>query len=66
MLAAEGIEGETLELYMSALDAVYPQMMQNALDWMKDNYGSVEGYITGGLGITDTQLEALKDRFLEG
>ena len=66
MLAAEGIEGEKQNLYMMAMDAVYPQMLQNALDWMKDNYGSVEGYITGGLGVTDTQLEALKDKFLEG
>lgn len=66
MLAAEGIEGETLDLYMTALDGVCPQMMQNALDWMKENYGSVEGYITGALGVTDAQLEALKDKFLEG
>lgn len=66
ILAAEGIEGEALELYMTALDAVYPQMMQNALDWMKDNYGSAEGYITDALGVTDAQIAAIKDKFLEG
>lgn len=66
MLAAEGVEDEELDLYMMAMDEVYPKMLQGALDWMKQSYGSAEGYITAGLGVTDAQLEALKDKFLEG
>lgn len=64
MLAAQGVEGESLELCMMALDGVYPQMMQNALDWMKDNYGSAEGYITDGLGVDAKAIEALRHKFL--
>jgi hypothetical protein len=39
--------------------------MQNALNWMKETYGSVTGYITEELGVTDEQLETLRNLYLE-
>ena len=65
MLTEQGYAGEELDRLMKAMDEVDPQYMTNALDWMKKNYGSVTGYITQELGITDEQLEELRAKFLE-
>ena len=65
MLIAYGYEGEELETLMTCMDHVSEQYMQNALDWMKENYGSVTGYITEALGVTNEQLETLKNKYLK-
>ncbi|MBQ9632439.1 MAG: tyrosine-protein phosphatase [Lachnospiraceae bacterium] len=65
MLTEQGYEGEELGLMMTAMDEVDPQYMINALDWLKEDYGSVKGYITEELGISEEQIEELKDKFLE-
>ena len=66
MLSAQGVEGEEQETYLRLMDEVDAQYMINALDWMKDSYGSVLGYISDELGIEEAQLETLRDRHLEG
>ena len=66
MLSAQGVEGEEQETYLRLMDEVDAQYMINALDWMKDNYGSALGYISDELGIEEAQLESLRDRYLEG
>ncbi|MBQ7215251.1 MAG: tyrosine-protein phosphatase [Synergistaceae bacterium] len=65
LLTENGYSGEELNRLMKAMDEVDPQYMTNALDWMKENYGSVTGYITQELGVTDEQLETLRAKFLE-
>ena len=50
---------------MLAMDEVDFRYMQNALNWIKENYGSVKGYISKELGISDEQIEALKTMYLE-
>ena len=65
MLIEKGYDGEELDTLMIAMDQVNPKLMQNALDWMKENYGSVTGYITQELGVTDEQIEELKNKYLE-
>ena len=65
MLIEKGYEGEELQTLMLAMDEVDFRYMQNALDWIKENYGSVKGYITKELGISDEQIEALKTMYLE-
>jgi len=65
MLEGMGVEESEFDLYMTAMDQVDPQYMVNALEWMKDNYGSVLGYITGELGVTEAQIEQLRDKYLE-
>ena len=65
MLTAAGVEEEEMEIYMHAMDEVDPQYMINALDWLKENYGSVLGYIRTELGVTDEEIELLRDRYLE-
>lgn len=37
-----------------------------AFDQMKKDYGSVENYLRDGLGISDAEIQQLRDRFLEG
>ena len=63
-LIAQGLSGEALETAILAMDQVEPQYMVNALDWMKETYGSVMGYIHQELGITDEQIETLRNMYL--
>ena len=65
MLIDWGVDDAELDTYMIAMDAVNIQYMINALDWMKANYGSALGYITAELGVTDDEIEMLRDRYLE-
>ena len=64
VLTAQGLEGDELETFMYAMDEVDPQYMINALDWMKENYGSALGYIQTELGVTDEEIEVLRDKYL--
>ena len=65
MLTEQGYSGEELDKLMKAMDEVDPQYMTNVLDWLKENYGSVTGYITQELGVTEEQLETLRAKYLE-
>ena len=64
-LLDSGVSEADLDGIMIARDQVFPQTMTNALDWMKENYGSVRGYITSELGVTDAEIAQLQDKFLE-
>ncbi len=66
MLEERGYEGDELEKLMTAMDAVNPRYMLNALDWMKENYGSALGYITQELGVSEAEIEQLRNKYLEG
>ena len=65
MLIEKGYEGKELQTLMIAMDEVDSEYIQLALGWIKENYGSVKGYITKELGISDEQIEALKTMYLE-
>lgn len=65
MLIQQGYEGEELDRYMKVMDEVDPQYMINVLEWIKENYSSVTGYITKELGITQEQLDILRGKFLD-
>lgn len=65
MLLEQGVEEAELDDYLMVMDQVNPQTMLNALDWLKENYGSAEGYITEELGISEKQLETLRDMYLD-
>lgn len=38
---------------------------KNANTWMTDNYGSPLGYITQESGVTEEELNELRNKFLE-
>ncbi len=65
ILTERGYSGEELDKIMKALDEVDPQYLLNAINWLKQNYGSIVGYISQELGVTHDELDALKAKFLE-
>lgn len=42
-----------------------PQYIMRLMDEIESRYGSVTGYIKNALGVTDEQLQILKDKYLE-
>ena len=65
MLKEEGIPEEDWDVYLPKMDQVNPAYMQAAFAWMTENYGSPLGYITQALGVTEEELNELRDKFLE-
>ncbi len=65
LLAEHGIPEEKIDTYLMAMDQVNSETMTNALDWLKENYGSVNGYLEQELGVGETQRTALRDKFLQ-
>ncbi len=57
--------GEDPEKYMIIMDQVDEETMQRGLDYMKREYGSIMGYVRDALHISDGQIAALKEKFLE-
>ena len=64
-LTENGIREDELDTYMQTMDQVYPEFMENAIQWMTETYGSPLGYITQELGVTEADIQVLRDRFLE-
>ena len=57
-------EDETKE-YVGTAAAVYEDFFNTAIDSVKAEYGSVENYLRDGLGLSDDDITALRDKFLE-
>jgi protein-tyrosine phosphatase len=64
-LLALGIPAEEIDKYMIGLDRVFPQTMQNALEHLRREYGSVWGYITKELGVGEAERRELCAKYLE-
>lgn len=64
-LIENGITEEELDTYMKTMDQVFPEFMENAIEWMTETYGSPMGYITQELGVSESEIQALRDKFLE-
>ena len=47
------------------MDFVNPTAMTNAMDWIRENYGSVNGYLEQELGVGEAEKAALRDKFLQ-
>ena len=64
--AAElGLDEDETKEYVGTAAAVYEDFFNIAVDSVKAEYGSVENYLTDGLGLTDDDITALRDKFLE-
>lgn len=63
-LLDSGVREDELDGVMIAKDQVFPQTMTNALDWLKQEYGSVTGCLAKELGVADAQITQLRNRFL--
>ena len=64
-LIENGIGEDELDAYMKTMDQVSPEFMTNAIQWMTETCGSPLGYITRELGVTEAEIQALQDKFLE-
>ena len=64
-LIENGAAEEEVETFMKAMDQVFPEFMENAVQWMKETYGSPLGYITQELGMKETEIHELREKFLE-
>ena len=42
-----------------------PQYMSNLIDFLEKEHGSVTAYVTDVLGVTEEQIQTLKDKYLE-
>ena len=51
---------EMLEEILVAGRGVYAPYMQNALDYIKENYGDILGYVKAELGLTDADIAKLQ------
>ena len=63
-LKERGLDDEMIAKAVIILDAVDERFMRTAIAYLKDTYGSVLGYISGELHITDDEIELLKDKYL--
>lgn len=64
-LIENGVGEDELETFMKSMDQVFPEFMENAIQWMTETYGSPLGYITQALGVTEAEIQALRDKLLE-
>ena len=64
-LTENGIGEDELDTYMKSMDQVYPEFMANAVQWMTETYDSPMGYIIQELGVTEAEIRALRDKYLE-
>lgn len=59
------IPPEKIDVFLMAMDKVSENTMKNVIGHLKDKYGSAENYVTQVLGVTEAEIEALKNKFLE-
>ena len=43
---------------------VYAPYLQNALDYIKENYGDIPGYVKAELGLTDADIAKLQNLYM--
>jgi len=63
-LKAQGMDDAFIEKAVLVLDAVDECNIRAAITYLKKEYGSVVGYIRDGLGVTDEEINSLKEKYL--
>ena len=63
-LASKGYDADFIEKAVLVLDAVDERAMRIAIAHLKKIYGSVVGYICDGLGISQEEIDYLKNKYL--
>ena len=64
-LIENGVGEDELATFMKTMDQVFPEFMENAIQWMTVACGSPLGYIIQELGVTEAEIQALQEKFLE-
>ena len=62
----QGVPEDEVDLSnLEALLEVRPEYLQAAFDAVDEQYGSLEAYLTDGLGLTQEEIDALREDLLE-
>ncbi|MBQ6537700.1 MAG: tyrosine-protein phosphatase [Eubacterium sp.] len=59
------LDPELKRLAVFGSGAVYEEFMQNAIDALVKNYGSVENYLSDEMGLGEAERQILQEKFLE-
>ena len=65
MLRRRGVEEEILPV-LCGFEGVRAPMLENAWKYMKKEWGGAEGYLRDACGVAEEELEALRERYIEG
>ena len=65
LLIENNIPESDISIYLSIMDMVNPAFMQNAISYLKEKYGSVIAYIKEELSVSDSDIDALREKFLD-
>ena len=65
MLRRRGVEEEILPV-LCGFEGVHAPMLENAWKYMKKEWGGAEGYLRDACGVAEEELEALRERYIEG
>ena len=63
-LTEKRLEENFINKALLVFDAVDGSFMSNAIDHLKKNYGSIEGYIINGMNINQKDLKILRNKYL--
>lgn len=64
VMRTKGYEDDFIDQAVLVFDAVDESYMRNAIAYLKKEYGSVMGYIRDGLGISQEEIDSLKEKYL--
>ena len=65
VLRERGVE-EELYPPVCGFVSVHLPMLENAWKYMDEAWGGAIGYLKGACGVTEDELEALRERYIEG
>ncbi len=63
-LKAKGCDDAFISKALLVFDMVDERILRTAINYLKEKYGSVTGYIRGGLNISDEEINSLKEKYL--
>lgn len=63
-LKARGCDDALIEKAVIVFDAVDERYMRNAIAYLKEEFGSVAGYLCDGLGLSPSELDSLRSKYL--
>ncbi len=64
-LRAKGVEDDIIAQMCGTMAGVYLPMLENAWKYMKEAWGGPIGYLTGACGVTEEELETIRERYSE-
>ena len=63
-LTAQGCDNELIQKGLLVFDMVDESFLRTAMNYLKKEFGSVKGYITDALNITEDEINSLKEKYL--